>query len=90
MAILSLPVQTPNPAQHRRLVPPGILTAQMMAVIDATSVSVALPHLRASLGLSGSVLSWVLNASPDIGGTRIEFPPRRTFPGEVAEPRAGS
>jgi EmrB/QacA subfamily drug resistance transporter len=39
-----------------------ILTAQMMVVLDATIVNVALPHIQTSLGLSGSGLSWVLNA----------------------------
>jgi EmrB/QacA subfamily drug resistance transporter len=39
-----------------------ILTAQLMVVLDATIVNVALPHIQTSLGLSGSGLSWVLNA----------------------------
>jgi EmrB/QacA subfamily drug resistance transporter len=39
-----------------------ILTAQMMVVLDATIVNVALPHIQHSLRLSGSGLSWVLNA----------------------------
>jgi EmrB/QacA subfamily drug resistance transporter len=39
-----------------------ILTAQLMVVLDATIVNVALPHIQADLGLSGSGLSWVLNA----------------------------
>ena len=39
-----------------------ILTAQMMVVLDATIVNVALPHIQRSLHLSGTGLSWVLNA----------------------------
>jgi EmrB/QacA subfamily drug resistance transporter len=39
-----------------------ILTAQMMVVLDATIVNVALPHIQSSLGFSPSALSWVLNA----------------------------
>ncbi len=39
-----------------------ILTAQMMVVLDATIVNVALPHIQRSLGFSSSALSWVLNA----------------------------
>jgi EmrB/QacA subfamily drug resistance transporter len=39
-----------------------VLTAQLMVVLDATIVNVALPHIQRSLGFSGSSLSWVLNA----------------------------
>jgi EmrB/QacA subfamily drug resistance transporter len=39
-----------------------ILTAQMMVVLDATIVNVALPHIQRSLNFSSSSLSWVLNA----------------------------
>jgi EmrB/QacA subfamily drug resistance transporter len=39
-----------------------ILTAQLMVVLDATIVNVALPHMQRSLGFSSSSLSWVLNA----------------------------
>jgi EmrB/QacA subfamily drug resistance transporter len=39
-----------------------ILTAQLMVVLDATIVNVALPHIQHSLGFSSSELSWVLNA----------------------------
>ena len=39
-----------------------ILTAQLMVVLDATIVNVALPHIQGSLGFSSSSLSWVLNA----------------------------
>ncbi len=39
-----------------------ILTAQMMVVLDATIVNVALPHIQDAFGFSSSSLSWVLNA----------------------------
>ncbi|HXW35482.1 MAG TPA: MFS transporter [Acidimicrobiales bacterium] len=39
-----------------------ILTAQMMVVLDATIVNVALPHIQRTFGFSSSTLSWVLNA----------------------------
>lgn len=39
-----------------------ILTAQLMVVLDATIVNVALPHIQRSLGFSSTGLSWVLNA----------------------------
>lgn len=39
-----------------------ILTAQLMVVLDATIVNVALPHIQQGLHFSGSALSWVLNA----------------------------
>ena len=39
-----------------------ILTAQLMVVLDATIVTVALPHIRTSLHFSSSGLSWVLNS----------------------------
>jgi EmrB/QacA subfamily drug resistance transporter len=48
--------------QNPALVLAVILTAQMMVVLDATIVNVALPHIQRSLGFSGSSLSWVLNA----------------------------
>ncbi|MGB7050005.1 MAG: MFS transporter [Acidimicrobiales bacterium] len=39
-----------------------ILTAQLMVVLDATIVNVALPNIQRGLGFSGSGLSWVINA----------------------------
>lgn len=39
-----------------------ILTAQLMVVLDATIVNVALPHIQRGLGFSSTGLSWVLNA----------------------------
>jgi EmrB/QacA subfamily drug resistance transporter len=39
-----------------------IATAQLMVVLDATIVNVALPRIQAALGFSGSGLEWVVNA----------------------------
>jgi EmrB/QacA subfamily drug resistance transporter len=39
-----------------------IATAQLMVVLDATIVNVALPHIQRALGFSGSDLEWVVNA----------------------------
>jgi len=47
---------------HPSIVLAVILTAQLMVVLDATIVNVALPHIQRSLGFSSSSLSWVLNA----------------------------
>ena len=53
------------PASGRRK--PGlalvvIATAQLMVVLDATIVNVALPHIQHALGFSGTGLEWVVNA----------------------------
>ncbi|HTS98369.1 MAG TPA: MFS transporter [Streptosporangiaceae bacterium] len=39
-----------------------IATAQLMVVLDATIVNVALPHIQLALGFSGNGLEWVVNA----------------------------
>src|SRR5262245_19447466 len=39
-----------------------IATAQLMVVLDATIVNVALPYIQRALGFSGSGLEWVVNA----------------------------
>jgi EmrB/QacA subfamily drug resistance transporter len=39
-----------------------IATAQLMVVLDATIVNIALPHIQTALGFSATGLSWVLNA----------------------------
>jgi EmrB/QacA subfamily drug resistance transporter len=39
-----------------------LATAQLMVVLDSTVVNVALPHIQAALGFSGSGLEWVINA----------------------------
>jgi EmrB/QacA subfamily drug resistance transporter len=39
-----------------------IATAQLMVVLDAAIVNVALPHIQSALGFSGSGLEWVVTA----------------------------
>jgi EmrB/QacA subfamily drug resistance transporter len=39
-----------------------IATAQLMVALDLTIVNVALPHIQAALGFSGTNLEWVANA----------------------------
>ncbi len=57
------PGATPGPAhRHLGLALVVIATAQLMVVLDATIVNVALPHIQHSLGFSGSGLEWVVNA----------------------------
>jgi len=53
------------PAGGRRHLGPAlavIATAQLMVVLDATIVNVALPHIQHALGFSGTGLEWVVNA----------------------------
>src|SRR5258708_31279511 len=63
-AVIDRPSATSGGPVHRRL---GlalvvIATAQLMVVLDATIVNVALPHIQSALGFSGSGLEWVVNA----------------------------
>src|SRR5689334_10941230 len=53
---------TRNEPRHLGVALLVIATAQLMVVLDATVVNVALPHIQAALGLSGSGLEWVVNA----------------------------
>lgn len=51
----------------RRNVHPGlalavIAGAQLMVILDATIVNIALPHIQTALGFSRTSLAWVLNA----------------------------
>jgi EmrB/QacA subfamily drug resistance transporter len=67
VAAVSRPDERRRSARHRLLANPSlfllvILTAQLMVVLDATIVNVALPHIQRGLGFSGTGLSWVLNA----------------------------
>ena len=56
-------VTAAGPAQrHLGLALAVIATAQLMVVLDATIVNVALPHIQHALGFSGSGLEWVVNA----------------------------
>jgi EmrB/QacA subfamily drug resistance transporter len=53
---------TRNDRRHLGLALLAVATAQLMVVLDATVVYVALPHIQQALGFSGSGLEWVINA----------------------------
>jgi EmrB/QacA subfamily drug resistance transporter len=55
-------VTTRNDGRHRGVALLVIATAQLMVVLDATIVNVALPRIQTALGFSGSGLEWVVNA----------------------------
>ncbi|HEY2277407.1 MAG TPA: MFS transporter, partial [Streptosporangiaceae bacterium] len=48
--------------KHLGLALAVIATAQLMVVLDATIVNVALPHIQEALHFSGTNLEWVINA----------------------------
>ncbi|TQM64441.1 MFS transporter [Humibacillus xanthopallidus] len=53
----------PGGAARRSAIGLGVvLVAQLMLVLDATVVNVALPHIQTDLGFTPAGLSWVLNA----------------------------
>ncbi|HEY8114764.1 MAG TPA: MFS transporter [Actinomycetes bacterium] len=54
--------ETAKTARHPGIALAVIATAQLMIVLDATIVNVALPQMQKSLGFSSTDLSWVLNA----------------------------
>ena len=63
-AVVRTPLGAETAARPRRL---GlalvvIATAQLMVVLDATIVNVALPHIQNALHFSGTNLEWVVNA----------------------------
>jgi EmrB/QacA subfamily drug resistance transporter len=63
-AVIDAPPGEPGRPAHRHL---GlalvvIAAAQLMVVLDATIVNVALPHIQHALGFSGAGLEWVVNA----------------------------
>jgi EmrB/QacA subfamily drug resistance transporter len=51
-----------KPRGHIRIALIIIVTCQLMVVLDATIVNIALPRIQESLGVSSSDLSWVVNA----------------------------
>jgi EmrB/QacA subfamily drug resistance transporter len=53
---------TESPPRRLGLALAVIATAQLMVVLDATIVNVALPHIQSALGFSGANLEWVVNA----------------------------
>ena len=53
---------SPRRAHHPSLALAVIVTCQLMIVLDATVVNIALPRIQTSLHFSAANLSWVLNA----------------------------
>jgi EmrB/QacA subfamily drug resistance transporter len=60
MNLISLP--TPQPDQRRWATLTIVCLAQLMIVLDATIVNVALPSIQRELGFSQGNLTWVVNA----------------------------
>src|SRR5438046_9107669 len=56
------PVAAARRGQHPGLALAIIAGAQLMVVLDATIVNIALPHIGQALHFSTTSLSWVLNA----------------------------
>jgi MFS family permease len=61
-AASSATVPTGSPPRRLGLALAVIAAAQLMVVLDATIVNVALPHVQTALHFSGSNLEWVVNA----------------------------
>jgi EmrB/QacA subfamily drug resistance transporter len=61
-ALQARPPTTTRAPRRPGLVLAVIATAQLMVSLDLTIVTVALPHIQAALGFSGSNLEWVINA----------------------------
>ncbi len=58
----STPVQAGAGTSRRGVVLAVILVCQLMIILDATIVNVALPKIQSALGFSTANLSWVINA----------------------------
>lgn len=76
-----------TPSSPHRLVLPIVLTCQLMLILDATVMNVALPRIKSDLGFTDTGLSWVMTAySLAFGGLLLLggragdlFGRRRTF-----------
>ena len=55
------PARTQRSGRHLGVALLVIATAQLMVVLDATIVNVALPRIQTALGFSDSGLEWVVN-----------------------------
>jgi EmrB/QacA subfamily drug resistance transporter len=54
--------QATNTSNHRWIVLALLCTAQLLVVLDATIVNIALPSIQSDLGFSDTNLQWVINA----------------------------
>src|SRR3954465_14669322 len=55
----------------RRWLPPVLLVAQLMVILDITAVNIAMPHIAADLALSGSNISWTITSYSLIFGSLL-------------------
>ena len=55
-------IDAASPTSRAGLALAIMLSAQLMIILDATVVNIALPHIQASLRFSSTSLSWVMNA----------------------------
>ena len=55
-------IDAASPTSRAGLALAIMLSAQLMIILDATVVNIALPHIQASLHFSSTSLSWVMNA----------------------------
>jgi EmrB/QacA subfamily drug resistance transporter len=65
VSVMSAPTTTTTitpPAQRHHLALAIIVTCQLMLIIDATVMNVALPHIQADLHLSTAGLTWVMTS----------------------------
>ena len=61
-ATVTQPTSARGGTSHKGLALLVIAGAQLMVVLDATIVNIALPHIQQALGFSPTSLTWVLNA----------------------------
>ncbi|WP_456846842.1 MFS transporter [Cellulomonas sp. P5_C6] len=59
---MSSPIQTATESRHRWFVLATVALAQLMVVLDATIVNIALPSAQADLGFSDNDRQWVVTA----------------------------
>jgi EmrB/QacA subfamily drug resistance transporter len=55
-------IDAASPTSRAGLALAIMLSAQLMIILDATVVNIALPHIQASLHFSSTSLSWVMNS----------------------------
>lgn len=62
LAVITEPESPSHTPRHLGLALVVIAAAQLMIVLDATIVNVALPHMQRALGFSGAGLEWIVTA----------------------------
>jgi EmrB/QacA subfamily drug resistance transporter len=59
---MNVQASSPNSDAHRWIVLALLCTAQLLVILDATIVNIALPSIQGDLGFSDTNLQWVINA----------------------------